>query len=67
MENILTRNKEKQEFQEEITDNAVKCFELLRRVGTANTEIVGDRAGANIIEGWEQKVKTIIFQVTRKG
>ena len=38
--------------------NAVKCSELVKSVGTVETEMEMDRAGAKIIEGWEQFVKT---------
>ena len=41
------------EFQEEMTKNAVRFSELVKIVGTLDSEMERDRAGAKIIEGWE--------------
>ena len=40
-----------------MTKNEVKFAELLERVGTVDTEMEKNRAGAKITEGWEQLVK----------
>ena len=37
--------------------NAVKFSKLLKNAGPVDTEIERNRAGAKIIEGWEQLVK----------
>ena len=46
--------------------NAVKFSELVKSVGTVDTEMERDRAGAKIIEGWEQLVKTTASKVIGK-
>ena len=38
--------------------NAVRLSELLENIGTTKNDIGRDNAGARIIEGWEQLVKT---------
>ena len=45
------------EFQEDMAENAMKLSELLERGGSRGTEMDRNRAGAKIIEGWEQLVK----------
>ena len=47
----------RQEFQEEMIRNEVKFSELLEEVATVGTEMERNRAGAKIIEEWEQLVK----------
>ena len=56
----------RQEFQEEMVRNAVKFSELLEEVGTVGTEMERNRAGAKIIEGWEQLVKDTACKVIGK-
>ena len=46
--------------------NAVKFSELLEEVGTVGTEMERNRAGAKIIEGWEQLVKDTACKVIGK-
>ena len=47
--------------------NAVKVSELLEKVGTVGTEMERNRAGAKIIEGWEQLVKDTACKVIGKN
>ena len=46
--------------------NAQQFSELLERIGTARNDRERDDAGAGIIEGWEQLVKTTASKVIRK-
>ena len=62
----LEMAEKRQEFQEEMVRNAVKSSELLERVGTIGTEMERIRAGAKIIEGWEQLVKDTACKVIGK-
>ena len=41
-----------------MTKNAVQFSELLENIGTTKNDIERDSAGARILEGWEQLVKT---------
>ena len=67
MKNPQTRNGRKTaEFQEEMIRNAVKVSELLEQVGAVGTEVERNRAGAKIIEGWEQLVKDTACKVMGK-
>ena len=51
---------EKQELQEEVTRNAAKFSELIKRVSTVDTEMERDRAGAKTIVVLKQLVKNVI-------
>ena len=62
----LEMEEKRQEFQEEMVRNAVKFSELLEEVGTVGTEMERNRAGAKIIEGWEQLVKDTACKVIGK-
>ena len=62
----LEMEEKRQEFQEEMVRNAVKFSELLERVGTVGTEMARNRAGANIIEEWEQLIKDTACKVIGK-
>ena len=62
----LEMEEKQQEFQEEVTKNAVKFSKLLKNVGPVDTEMERDRAGAKIIEGWEQLVKNTASKVVGK-
>ena len=62
----LEVEEKRQEFQEEIAKNAVKVSELLERVGVRGTEMERNRAGAKIMEGWEQLVKDTACKVIGK-
>ena len=46
--------------------NAVRLSELLENIGTTKNDIGRDNAGARIIEGWEQLVKTTASRVIGK-
>ena len=46
-----------------MTKNTVKFSELVKRVGLVDTEMERDRAGAKIIQGCEQLVKTTTSKV----
>ena len=46
--------------------NAQTYSELVKSVGTVDTEMERDRAGAKIIKGWEQLVKTTASKVIGK-
>lgn len=48
-----------------MTEDAVEFSELSESVGTLNTEIKRDWAGAKIIAGWEQFVTTTTSEVMR--
>ena len=62
----LEMEEKRQEFQEEMVRNAVKFSELLEEVGTVGTEMERNRAGAKVIEGWEQLVKDTACKVIGK-
>ena len=47
--------------------NAVKITKLLKSVGPVDTEMERDRAGAKIIEGWEQLVKNTARKVVGRN
>ena len=53
----LEMEEKRKEFEEEMAKNAVEFSKLLKNVGPVDTEIERNRAGAKIIEGWEQLVK----------
>ena len=54
------------EFQEDMAENAMKLSELLERGGSRGTEMDRNRAGAKIMEGWEQLIKDIACKVIGK-
>ena len=52
--------------KKEMAKNAEQLFELLESKGTTKNDMERDNAGARIIEGWEQLVKTTASSVTGK-
>ena len=62
----LDMEEKRQEFQEEMAKSAVLFTELLERVGRVDTEMERNRAGAKIVEGWEQLVKNTASEVIGK-
>ena len=52
--------------KKEMAKNAEQLFELLESKGTTKNDMERDSAGARIIEGWEQLVKTTASSVTGK-
>ena len=52
--------------KKEMVKNAEQLFELLESKGTTKNDMERDSAGARIIEGWEQLVKTTASSVTGK-
>ena len=62
----LEVKEKQQEFQNEMSKNAEKFSELLERIGTTENDVERDSAGARIIEGWEQLVKTTASKVIGK-
>ena len=62
----LEMEEKQQEFQEEMAKNAVKFSKMLKSVGPVDTEMERNRAGANILEGWEQLVKNTASKVVGK-
>ena len=49
-----------------MAEHAEQCSELSERTGTTKNDIERDDAGARIIEGWEQLVKTTASKVIEK-
>ena len=62
----LEMEEKQQEFQEEMPRNAVKVSKLLKSVGSVDTEMERDRAGAKIVERWAQLVKSTASKVVGK-
>ena len=48
-----------------MSKTGVQLFELLLSMGTTKNDIERDNAGARIVEGWEQLVKTTARKVNR--
>ena len=64
-EYITRGRKEQHAFQPEMSKTGVQLFELLLSMGTTKNDIERDNAGARIVEGWEQLVKTTARKVNR--
>ena len=62
----LEVKEKQQELQREMKKNAVQFSVLLESIGTTKNDKERDSAGARIIEGWEQLVKTTARRVIGK-
>ena len=64
IDNLEIKEKQK-EFEEEIVRNAEHFPELLNIFGTTKNDAEG-RAGAMIVGGWEQLIKTTASKIGKK-
>ena len=62
----LKLKEKRQEFQEEKAKTAVQFSKLLESMGTTKNDMKRDSAGARIMEGWQQLVKTTASKVIGK-